>query len=138
MLAVVQEAYILGVSTRRVEDLVEALGVEGISKSLVSRICAALDAFRAHSLSGEAYPYLWLDATYVKVREGGRVVNMAWMAVDAVSSPVAPVATSSTVASESIPATRAPDPARKALASYHWPRRRRRPPTLRRYLRASR
>jgi len=81
MLAVVQEAYVLGVSTRRVEDLVEALGVSGISKSQVSRICAALDteveAFRGRSLEGETYPYLWLDATYVKVREGGRVVNMA-------------------------------------------------------------
>jgi putative transposase len=81
MLAVVQEAYVLGVSTRRVEDLVEALGVTGISKSQVSRICAALDteveAFRGRSLEGETYPYLWLDATYVKVRESGRVVNMA-------------------------------------------------------------
>ena len=67
MLAVVQEAYVLGVSTRRVEDLVEALGIEGMSKSQVSRICAALDAeveaFRDRSLEGEAYPYLWLDAT---------------------------------------------------------------------------
>ncbi len=81
MLAVVQEAYVLGVSTRRVEDLVEALGVTGISKSQVSRICAALDteveAFRGRSLEGETYPYLWLDATYVKVREDGRVVSMA-------------------------------------------------------------
>ena len=81
LLAVVQEAYVLGVSTRRVEDLVETLGISGISKSEVSRICAALDAeveaFRGRSLAGEAYPYLWLDATYVKVREGGRVVNMA-------------------------------------------------------------
>jgi len=67
MLAVVQEAYVLGVSTRRVEDLVEALGVAGISRSEVSRICAALDteveAFRGRSLEGETYPYLWLDAT---------------------------------------------------------------------------
>jgi putative transposase len=81
LLAVVQEAYVLGVSTRRVEDLVETLGISGISKSEVSRICAALDAeveaFRGRSLAGEAYPYLWLDATYVKVRDGGRVVNMA-------------------------------------------------------------
>jgi len=90
MLAVVQEAYVLGVSTRRVEDLVEALGVEGISKSQVSRICAALDAeveaFRNRSLVGEAYPYLWLDATYVKVRDGGRVVNMAALVAIGVST----------------------------------------------------
>jgi putative transposase len=81
LLAVVQEAYVLGVSTRRVEDLVETLGISGLSKSQVSRICAALDAevetFRHRSLAGETYPYLWLDATYVKVRDGGRVVNMA-------------------------------------------------------------
>jgi len=81
LLAVVQEAYVLGVSTRRVEDLVEALGIAGISRSEVSRICAALDAeveaFRNRSLAGERYPYLWLDATYVKVRDGGRVVAMA-------------------------------------------------------------
>src|SRR5712692_3198962 len=81
LLAVVQEAYVLGVSTRRVEDLVEALGIASISKSEVSRICAALDAeveaFRSRSLADETYPYLRLDATYVKVREGGRVVSMA-------------------------------------------------------------
>ena len=81
LLAVVQEAYVSGVSTRRVDDLVQALGIEGISRSEVSRICAALDAeveaFRSRSLAGEAYPYLWLDATYVKVREAGRVVSMA-------------------------------------------------------------
>ena len=90
MLAVVQEAYVLGVSTRRVEDLVEALGVSGISKSQVSRICAALDteveAFRGRSLEGETYPYLWLDATYVKVRESGRVVNMAALVAMGVSA----------------------------------------------------
>ena len=89
MLAVVQEAYVAGVSTRRVEDLVEALGVEGLSKSQVSRICAALDteveAFRNRSLAGEAYPYLWLDATYVKVREAGRVANMAALVAIGVS-----------------------------------------------------
>jgi putative transposase len=81
LLAVVQEAYVLGVSTRRVEDLVDALGIASISKSEVSRICAALDAeveaFRQRPLGDEPYPYLWLDATYVKVREGGRVVSMA-------------------------------------------------------------
>ena len=67
LLAVVQEAYVAGVSTRRVDDLVRALGIEGISRSEVSRICAGLDAevaaFRGRSLAGEAYPYLWLDAT---------------------------------------------------------------------------
>jgi transposase-like protein len=81
LLAVIQEAYVLGVSTRRVDDLVRTLGIAGISKSEVSRICAALDAevaaFRGRSLAGEAYPYLWLDATYLKVRDGGRVVSMA-------------------------------------------------------------
>ena len=67
LLAVVQEAYVSGVSTRRVDDLVRALGLEGISRSEVSRICAGLDAevaaFRGRSLAGEAYPYVWLDAT---------------------------------------------------------------------------
>jgi putative transposase len=81
LLAVVQEAYVLGVSTRRVEDLVEALGIASLSRSEVSRICAALDAevetFRCRPLGDQAYPYLWLDATYVKVREAGRVVAMA-------------------------------------------------------------
>jgi hypothetical protein len=89
LLAVVQEAYVLGVSTRRVEDLVEALGISSLSRSQVSRICAALDAeveaFRSRSLAGEAYPYLWLDATYVKVRESGRVVNMAALVAIGVS-----------------------------------------------------
>jgi putative transposase len=81
LLAVVQEAYLSGVSTRRVDDLVRALGIEGISKSEVSRICAALDAeveaFRSRSLAEVGCPYVWLDATYLKVREGGRVVSMA-------------------------------------------------------------
>ena len=79
LLAVVQEAYVLGVSTRRVDDLVQALGIDGISRSEVSRICAALDAevetFRSRSLAELACPYVWLDATYLKVREGGRVVR---------------------------------------------------------------
>ena len=89
LLAVVQEAYVLGVSTRRVEDLVDALGIASISKSEVSRICAALDAeveaFRQRPLGDEPYPYLWLDATYVKVREGGRVVSMAALVATAVA-----------------------------------------------------
>jgi transposase-like protein len=90
LLAVVQEAYVLGVSTRRVEDLVEALGIASLSKSEVSRICAALDAevetFRQRPLGDEAYPYLWLDATYVKVREAGRVVSMAALVATGVAA----------------------------------------------------
>ena len=80
LVAVVQEAYVQGVSTRRVDDLVQALGLHGISKSQVSRLCAELDAeverFRTRRLEGP-YPYAWLDATFVKVREHGRVVSMA-------------------------------------------------------------
>jgi putative transposase len=80
LLAVVQEAYVEGVSTRRVDDLVKALGIDGISRSQVSRICAALDAeverFRTRTLDA-AYPYLWLDATFVKARAAGRVVSQA-------------------------------------------------------------
>jgi putative transposase len=89
LLAVVQEAYVLGVSTRRVDDLVRALGIDGISKSEVSRMCAALnaevEAFRARSLAELACPYLWLDATYLKVREAGRVVSMAALVATGVS-----------------------------------------------------
>jgi putative transposase len=81
LLAVVQEAYLGGVSTRRVDDLVRALGIDGVSRSEVSRMCTALDAevaaFRARPLGEVAHPYVWLDATYVKVREAGRVVSMA-------------------------------------------------------------
>jgi len=81
LLAVISEAYVKGVSTRKVEDLVVALGLEGVSKSEVSRICARLDeqveAFRGRPLLGR-YPYLFLDATYEKVRDdSGRVVSMA-------------------------------------------------------------
>jgi len=76
----VQEAYVQGVSTRRVDDLVQALGMNGISKSQVSRLCQELDGeverFRTRRLEG-AYPYVWLDATYLKVRENSRVVSMA-------------------------------------------------------------
>ncbi len=81
LLSVVSEAYVSGVSTRRVDDLVRALGIEGISKSEVSRVCADLttqvDAFRSRPLGETACPYLFLDATYLKVRERGRVVSMA-------------------------------------------------------------
>jgi putative transposase len=80
LVAVVQEAYIQGVSTRRVDDVVQALGMRGISKSQVSRLCEELDAeverFRGRRLDGP-YPYVWLDATFVKVREDGRVVSQA-------------------------------------------------------------
>ena len=80
LLAVVQEAYVLGVSTRKMATLVQALGLDGISKSEVSRICGELDdevtTWRRRRLEG-GYPYLWLDATYVKVRDGGAVVNQA-------------------------------------------------------------
>jgi transposase-like protein len=80
LLTVVQEAYVHGVSTRKVDDLVKALGLDGISKSEVSRICAELDpvvdAFRTRRLTTE-YPYVWLDATYHKVRIDGRVVSQA-------------------------------------------------------------
>jgi putative transposase len=80
LVAVVQEAYVQGVSTRRVDTLVRSLGLEGISKSQVSRLCAELDQeverFRTRRLEG-SYPYVWLDATFVKVREAGRVVAQA-------------------------------------------------------------
>ena len=80
LVAVVQEAYVQGVSTRRVDELVQALGMTGISKSQVSRLCQTLDAeverFRTRPLDGP-YPYVWLDATYLKVRRDGRVVSMA-------------------------------------------------------------
>ena len=80
LLAVIQEAYVKGVSTRKVDDLVQALGLESIDKSAVSRICAqldeAVDEFRNRPVAG-LWPYLWLDATYVRVRENGRVLSMA-------------------------------------------------------------
>ncbi len=82
LFAVVMEAYLHGVSTRKVDDLVKALGVDsGISKSEVSRICAGLDeevaAFRDRSLADAAFPYVFLDATYCKARVGRRVVSQA-------------------------------------------------------------
>ncbi len=89
LLAVIQQAYVEGVSTRRVEDLVQTLGCDGISKSEVSRICAALDtqvqAFRERPLDQGPYPYVWLDALTQKVREGGRVVNVAVVVATAVN-----------------------------------------------------
>jgi putative transposase len=82
LLAVVMEAYVHGTSTRKVDDLVKALGVDaGISKSEVSRICAELDdevaAFRSRSLAHTSFPYVFLDATYLKARVDGRVVSRA-------------------------------------------------------------
>ena len=78
--AVVQEAYIRGISTRKVDDLVKALGMTGISKSQVSRLCEELDEevgrFRGRPLEGP-YPYVWVDATYVKARQDGQVVSVA-------------------------------------------------------------
>src|ERR671936_712351 len=89
LVAVVQEAYLQGVSTRRVDDLVQALGMQGISKSQVSRLCAELDKeverFRTRKLDGP-YPYVWLDGTFVKVRDNGRVVSQAIVIAVAVTA----------------------------------------------------
>ena len=78
--AVIQEAYVHGVSTRAVDDLVKAMGASGVSKSQVSRLVGEIDervnAFLARPIEGE-WPYLWIDATYLKVREAGRIVSMA-------------------------------------------------------------
>jgi putative transposase len=78
--AVIQEAYIQGISTRSVDDLVKAMGMTGISKSQVSRLCQEIDervnAFLDRPIEGD-WPYLWIDATYVKVRQQGRVVSVA-------------------------------------------------------------
>jgi putative transposase len=80
LVATVREAYVQGVSTRKVDELVKALGLDGISKSQVSRLCQSLDdevaRFRGRRLEGR-YLYLWLDATFVKARQDGRVVAQA-------------------------------------------------------------
>lgn len=80
LVAVIQEAWVSGVSTRRVDDLVQAMGLAGISKSTVSKLCRDIDervgAFLDRPLTGD-WPYLWLDATYLKQREGGRIVSVA-------------------------------------------------------------
>ena len=80
LLAVIQQAYIQGVSTRRVDELVKALGLTGIDKSAVSRISQQLDEvvrhFRERKLEG-TYPYVWLDALYLKVRQNHRIVSQA-------------------------------------------------------------
>jgi putative transposase len=78
--AVIQEAYIQGISTRSVDDLVKAMGMSGISKSQVSRLCEEIDqrvkAFLDRPIEGD-WPYLWIDATYLKVRQAGRIVSVA-------------------------------------------------------------
>lgn len=78
--AVIQEAYVQGISTRSVDDLVQAMGMSGISKSQVSRLCAEIDervqTFLARPIEGD-WPYLWIDATYLKVRQAGRIVSVA-------------------------------------------------------------
>src|SRR6187431_3523795 len=78
--AVIQEAYIQGISTRSVDELVKAMGMSGISKSQVSRLCEEIDervkAFLERPIEGD-WPYLWIDATYLKVRRGGRIVSVA-------------------------------------------------------------
>ncbi len=85
--SVIQEAYINGVSTRKVDRLVEDMGIK-IDKSAVSRLCKNLDedvnAFKNRPIIGE-FPYVWLDATFPKVREGGHVIGMAFMVATAVN-----------------------------------------------------
>jgi transposase-like protein len=87
--AVIQEAYVHGVSTRSVDDLVRAMGMTGISKSQVSRLCSEIDervqAFLSRPIEG-SWPYLWIDATYVKVREAGRIVSVAVIIAVAVNT----------------------------------------------------
>ncbi len=89
LIAVIQEAYVHGISTRSVDDLVKAMGMTGISKSEVSRVCAEIDervhAFLDRPLEGD-WPYLWLDATYVKVRSSGRIVSVAVIIAVAVNT----------------------------------------------------
>jgi transposase-like protein len=88
LVAVIQEAYVHGVSTRAVDDLVRAMGGTGVFKSQVSRLCAEIDervqAFLTRPLEG-AWPYLWLDATYIRVRDGGRIVSRAVIVAVAVN-----------------------------------------------------
>ena len=87
--AVIQEAYVHGVSTRSVDDLVKAMGMTGISKSQVSRLCGELDervgAFLNRPIEGD-WPYLWIDATYVKAREAGSIVSVAVIVAVAVNT----------------------------------------------------
>jgi transposase-like protein len=87
--AVIQEAYIQGISTRSVDNLVQAMGGTGVSKSQVSRLCQEIDervgAFLDRPIEGE-WPYLWIDATYVKVRQDGRIVSVAVIVAVGVNS----------------------------------------------------
>jgi transposase-like protein len=87
--AVIQEAYVHGVSTRSVDDLVKAMGGTGVSKSQVSRLCAEIDervdAFLSRPIE-ESWPYLWIDATYLKSRKGGRIVSVAVIVAVAVNT----------------------------------------------------
>ncbi|GJD76320.1 IS256 family transposase [Methylobacterium goesingense] len=87
--AVIQEAYIQGISTRSVDDLVQAMGGTGVSKSQVARLCQEIDervaAFLDRPIEGE-WPYLWIDATYVKVRQDGRIVSVAVIVAVGVNS----------------------------------------------------
>lgn len=87
---VVAQCYVEGVSTRRVDDIVKALGIEGISKSQVSLIAQELDViveqFRNRPLDSGPYAYVWIDALYIKVREGGRVVGVATLIATAVTA----------------------------------------------------
>lgn len=87
--AVIQEAYVQGVSTRSVDDLVKAMGMSGISKSQVSRLCEEIDdkvkTFLGRPIEGD-WPYLWIDATYVKVRSNGRIVSVAVIVAVGVNS----------------------------------------------------
>lgn len=87
--AVIQEAYVQGVPTRSVDELVKAMGMSGISKSQVSRLAVEIDervhAFLDRPIEGD-WPYLWIDATYVKVREAGRIVSVAVIIAVAVNT----------------------------------------------------
>jgi transposase-like protein len=87
--AVIQEAYVQGISTRSVDNLVQAMGGTGVSKSQVSRLCQEIDervgAFLDRPIEGE-WPYLWIDATYVKVRQDGRIVSVAVIVAVGVNS----------------------------------------------------
>ena len=87
--AVIQEAYIQGISTRSVDELVKAMGMSGVSKSQVSRLCEEIDervhAFLQRPIEGD-WPYLWIDATYVKTRQAGRVVSVAVIIAVAVNT----------------------------------------------------
>jgi putative transposase len=87
--AVIQEAYVHGISTRSVDDLVKAMGGTGISKSQVSRLCEEIDervqAFLSRPIEGH-WPYLWIDATYLKSRQGGRIVSVAVIVAVAVNT----------------------------------------------------